>query len=123
MTTLAFPFGAGLDGRSQTPAIDEDARIRDLLELLVFTTPGERVMRGQLGSPVRQLVFESISDTTGVALQVALQASINLWLGELLELRALTVESEAEGQLVISIAYESRRSRLTQTVQLRRDRT
>ena len=81
MTTLAFPFGAGLDGRSQTRAIDEDARIRDLLELLVFTTPGERVMRGQLGSPVRQLVFESISDTTGVALQEAESGEAALALG------------------------------------------
>jgi uncharacterized protein len=124
MSTLAFPFSAAPNGRSNTRERDQDARIRDLLELLVFTTPGERVMRADLGSPARQLVFENVDETAGIALQAALHAAINRWLGDLLELRALDVETDMmEGALMVSITYEVRRSRIVHSVQLRKDRT
>src|SRR5262245_33343500 len=52
MSRLAFPFGPAASGRSAAVVYGSDAHVRQMLELLIFTMAGERVMRPDLGSPV-----------------------------------------------------------------------
>jgi hypothetical protein len=40
----------------------DDEHIRDLIEQVLFTSPGERVNRPDFGSGLRQLVFAPNSD-------------------------------------------------------------
>ena len=55
MTQVDFPYD--VDRRGRTRATDDDEHIRDLVEQVLFTAPGERVNRPAFGSGLLQLVF------------------------------------------------------------------
>ena len=48
MQTLDYPYH--FDGRGRSAATDQLDHIRDLIEQVLFTSPGERVMRPDLGA-------------------------------------------------------------------------
>lgn len=106
MTRLAFPFAAAADGRSATVAYGSDAHVRQMLELLILTMVGERVMRPDFGSPVRQMLFGAGEGPVAIALAATLEATINQQLGHLLELADLDVVYDgAEAVLDIHVTY------------------
>lgn len=108
MTRLAFPFRAAANGRSATVAYGSDAHVKQMLELLIFTMAGERVMRPELGSPVRQMLFSAGNGPVAMALQATLQAAIAQWLGHVLTLQDLSVDfDEADAALTIAVTYET----------------
>jgi uncharacterized protein len=107
VSRLAFPFAVTALGRSAQVPYGSDDHVRQMLRLLVLTLPGERVMRPELGSPVRQLVFGHEDGPAAVALTAALQAAIQQWLGDVLTLLDLTVNT-ADGTLEIVVTYEVR---------------
>ena len=124
MSRLAFPFGPTPLGRSDVVDYGSDAHVRQLLELLIFTVPGERVMRPELGSPVRQMVFGPLGGPTSLALEAALQATVQQWLGHVLTLVDLTVTVlEEDAALEVSVTYETARTRTTGQVRVRKDLT
>src|SRR5216117_2763622 len=104
---IDFPFH--FDSRGRTATTNDDDHIRDMLEQLLFTSPGERVNRPEFGSGLMQLVFAANSPELAAALKFSLQASIQRWLGDLIELQALEVVSEAS-TLSILVQYIVRRS-------------
>jgi uncharacterized protein len=108
MSRLAFPFRTAPSGRSATVAYGSDAHVRQMLELLIFTMAGERVMRPDLGSPVMQMVFGAGNGPVAIALQAALQAAVTQWLGHVLELRDLAVTfDENDAVLEVVVTYET----------------
>ena len=124
MSRLAFPFGPTPLGRSSAVDYGSDAHCRQLLELLVFTVPGERVMRPELGSPVRQMVFGPLGGPESLALEAALHAAIQQWLGHVLTLVELTVDVlDEDAALEVSITYETVRTRAVGHVRVRKDLT
>jgi uncharacterized protein len=102
-------FPLRFDGRGRTASADDDAHIRDLIEQLLFTTPGERVNRPTLGSGVLQLVFAPNSDALAAAIRLTLQASLQEWLGDLIEVADVQVEN-ADATLRLDVAYVVRRT-------------
>ena len=102
---IDYPFH--FDARGRTAATDDDDHIRDLLEQLLFTSPGERVNRPDFGTGVQQLVFAPNSPELAAALQFTVQASIDRWLGDLVEVRALTVTAQ-DATLTIELTYAIR---------------
>ncbi len=124
MTRLAFPFAPGPDGRSRTVTDASEAQVAQMLELLIMTMIGERVMRPDLGSPVRQMVFQAGNSPAALALEAALQATITQWLGQVLELQGLSVDfAEDEGRLEVVVTYEIRASKTGGRVAVRKDLT
>lgn len=114
MTRLAFPFGPAASGRSATVAYGGDSHVRQMLELLIFALPGERVMRPDLGSPVAQMVFGAGVGPVAIALQATLHATINQWLGHLLEVHDLSVTfDDATAALEVVVTYEVLATRTT----------
>ena len=102
MINIDFPFHMARDGRT---ALTGDAdHIRDMIEQLLFTSRGERVNRPDFGSGLLQLVFTPNSPELATAIQFSLQADIQRWLGDLIELQALEVVS-IDSRLEISISY------------------
>lgn len=89
---IAFPFR--IDARGRTAHADYDDHVRDLIEQLLFTSPGERVMRPDFGCGLLDLVFTPNSPELASALELSVQASLQRWLGELIEVEALDVVSE-----------------------------
>lgn len=106
MSRLAFPFGPAADGRSATVAYGSDAHVRQMLELLILTMVGERVMRPDFGSPVKQMLFGAGNGPVAIGLAATLEATITQRLGHLLELEDLEVAfAEAEAVLDIVVTY------------------
>jgi uncharacterized protein len=97
------------DARGRTALTDEEEHIRDMLELLIFTNPGERVNRPDFGCGLRQLVFAPNSPELAAALQFTTQATIQRELGDLIELGNLEVSSE-DAVLRVLVQYRIVRS-------------
>lgn len=114
---IDFPFQLDERGRSAT-ASDEE-HIRDLIEQLLFTNPGERVNRPDFGSGLLQLVFAPNSPELAAALQYTLQAALQQWLGDLIELQSLEVSS-FDSTLTVTVQYLVRRTNESQLAQISR---
>lgn len=102
MRHIDFPWR--YDSLGRTAETDHDGHIRDMLELLLFTDPGERVNRPGFGCGLRQLVFSPNSLELAAALQFTMEAAIQRELGDLLALERLEVRSD-DAALWVSIDY------------------
>lgn len=122
MTRLAFPYGFDAEGRSSTVAYGSDAHLRDMLELLILTLVGERVMRPDLGSPVLQMVFEAGEGAVGLALSASLEAAIAQWLDPVLQLDRLSAQFlEDQAILEVGVIYRNRASGQRSELRVRKD--
>jgi phage baseplate assembly protein W len=114
---FAFPFRINERGRTDDAG---DARhLRDLIEQVLFTSPGERVNRPAFGSGLMQLVFAPNSATLAGALQMTVQASLQQWLGDLIEVEDLDVEVE-DSTLRLEVRYRTRGDSRSRTAQFSR---
>jgi phage baseplate assembly protein W len=104
---IDYPFQ--FDARGRTAATGDDDHLRDMIEQLLFTSPGERVNRPDFGSGLLQLVFAPNSPELAAALQFTMQAALQRWLGDVLQVQALEVTSE-ESALRVVVQYLVRRS-------------
>jgi phage baseplate assembly protein W len=104
---IDFPFY--IDRGGQTATTDEGDHLRDLIEQVLFTTPGERVNRPDFGSGLLQLVFAPNSDELAATLQFTVQASLQQWLGDRLEVGAVEV-SNVDATLRVVVRYRPLRS-------------
>ena len=97
------------DGRGRTAEVDDDGHIRDMIEQVLFTAPGERVNRPDFGSGLLQLVFAPNSDELAAATQFLVQGALQQWLGDLIEPNAVEVVNE-DATLRVTVVYTVRRS-------------
>jgi hypothetical protein len=104
---IDFPFH--FDARGRSAATNDDDHIRDMIEQLLFTSPGERVNRPDFGSGLLQMVFAPNSPELAAALQYTTQAALQRWLGDLIELQALEVSSD-DAALRVEVRYVVRRT-------------
>lgn len=111
---IDYPFH--IDKRGRTARTGTDKHIQDMLEQLLFTNPGERVNRPDFGSGLQQLIFAPNSPELVAALQFTLKAAILRWLGDLIELQSLDVNSD-DSSLNIFISYIVRRTNERQVAQ------
>jgi phage baseplate assembly protein W len=97
------------DGRGHTASTGEEEHIRDMIEQFLFTTPGERVNRPDFGSGLLRQVFEPNREELEAVLQFTIQAGLQRWLGDLVEVRAVEVQSE-DATLQVTVSYLLRRT-------------
>src|SRR5689334_8543463 len=102
-------FPLRFDGRGRTAEADRDHHIRDMIEQLLFTAPGERVNRPTFGSGVLQLVFAPNSDALAAGTQLSVQAALQEWLGDLVEVNEVRVEA-SDATLRLEVRYIVRRT-------------
>lgn len=102
---IAFPYRIGALGRSAE--VDWPTHVRDMIELLLFTSPGERVNRPDFGSGLLQLVFSPNSPELAAALQFTVQAALQRWLGDVADFEQVSVQAE-DAQLQVQVAYRLR---------------
>ena len=107
MRNVDYPFHFDCKGR--TAGTGDDDHVRDMIEQVLFTSPGERVNRPDFGSGVHQLVFAPNSPELAATLQFTLQAALQRWLGDLIEVGQLTVTSQ-DSTLSIYLQYAVRRT-------------
>jgi len=117
MIQLAYPLH--FDGRGQTALTDQDTHIRDLIEQILFTVPGERVNRPTFGSGLMQLVFAPNSDELAAATQVLIQGALQQTLAGLVTVEAVTVQN-ADEKLRITVQYVVQRTQVRQRAEFER---
>ena len=99
---IDFPFH--FDARGRTASAGADEHIRDMIEQMLFTNPGERVNRPDFGSGLRQMVFAPNSPEIAAAVQFTVQASLQQWLGDVIAVQSLEVASE-DSTLRVELSY------------------
>jgi uncharacterized protein len=109
---IDFPFH--FDPRGRTGSTDDDDHIRDMIEELLFTNPGERVNRPDFGSGLLQMVFAPNSQELAAALQFTMQAALQRYLGDLIDLQSLQVDAE-DSTLSVAVKYLIKRNSETRT--------
>ena len=114
---IDYPFR--FDSLGRTASTTDDEHIRDLIEQVLFTSPGERVNRPTFGSGVLQLVFAPNSDALASATQMSVQGALQQWLGDLIIVEAVRVEND-DATLRITVQYSIRRSQQRQVAQFQR---
>ena len=117
MMSLDYPFH--VDSRGRTAQTDSDEHIRDLIEQVLFTAPGERVNRPTFGTGLLQLVFIPTSDELVTATQFLIQGALQQWLGDVIQVEGVVVERD-EGTIRVNVQYVVRRTQERQLVQLSR---
>jgi phage baseplate assembly protein W len=112
-----YPFH--FDSRGRTAGADEEDHIRDLIEQVLFTNPGERVNRPTFGSGLLQLVFAPNSDALAAATQMSVQGALQQWLGDLISVEEVQVTNR-DSTLEIQVKYMIRRSQDRRVAQFQR---
>lgn len=109
---LDFPFH--FDERGRTATTDRDDHVRDMIEQLLLTAPGERVNRPDFGSGLLQVVFAPNSPELASALAFTAQAALVQWLGDVIDVEDVRVTSE-DSTLRVEVTYTLRRTGETRT--------
>ena len=107
MTEVDFPYH--VDGRGRTAGTSEDDHLRDLIEQVLLTAPGERVMRPDFGAGLSRLVFEPNGPGLGAATRHLVEAALQRELGDRIAVQDLEVTQD-EGVLSVSISYVALRT-------------
>ena len=117
MLNIDFPFH--LDSLGHTASTSDEDHIRDMVEQLLFTAPGERVNRPDFGSGLLRLVFEPNSPQLAGALQSSIRASLQRWLGDILQVQNVNVTGQ-DSTLTILVSYLVRSTGSIQTATFQR---
>ena len=114
---LDFPFR--FDKSGHTAETDYDDHIRDMIEQLLFTSPGERVNRPDFGSGLLTKTFEPNSIELAAALQPNILMATQIQLGGLIDVLNVSVEA-VDSTLKVDLEYVVRHSGTAGTASMRR---
>jgi phage baseplate assembly protein W len=102
---LNFPYF--IDGRGRTAETGRDRHIRQMIEQVLFTNPGERVNRPDFGCGLRRLVFMPNAQPLAAATQVLVKSALQQWLQNEILVEKVDVTA-VENTLTITVAYTNR---------------
>jgi phage baseplate assembly protein W len=102
MKNVDFPLH--FDTRGRSAETGHEGHVRDLIEQVLFTSPGERVNRPDFGCGLLQLVFAPNSDELAAATQVTVQAALQQWLADKIQVKAVEVEA-VDSTLRVTVEY------------------
>lgn len=99
---LAFPFT--VDGRGRSRDASDAEHVRQLVELVLLTAPGERVNRPDFGSGLMRLVFAAGGAELTGSIEGLARGALQQALGDLIRVERLDVASNEE-TLRITVIY------------------
>jgi Bacteriophage baseplate protein W len=108
--SVNFPYQ--FDGRGRTKdALDH--YVRQLVEQVLFTSPGERVNLPDFGSGLLQLPFAPNSVELAAATQFTVQAALQKWLSQYITVESVVAVAN-DAQLTVTVSYSLLNSDVTQ---------
>jgi Bacteriophage baseplate protein W len=116
---MQFAYPLQFDSRGRTAATDPDSHVRDLIEQVLFTSPGERVNRPSFGTGLMQLAFAPNSLELVAATQLLVQSALQQWLGDVIVVQSLEVAAD-ESMLRVTVGYVVRQTQVQRTEVLQR---
>ncbi len=102
LMNLSFPYG--FDGRGRTREAAAQDYVRQLIEQVLFTSPGERVNLPDFGSGLLQLPFAPNSTELAAATQFSVQGALQKWLSGYVKVLSVTA-SAPEATLSVTVQY------------------
>jgi phage baseplate assembly protein W len=117
MYNIDYPFH--FDGHGRTAGTGLEDHIRDLIEQVLFTAPGERVNRPEFGSGLMQAVFAPNSSEMAAATQYLVQGALQQNLSNLIVVNKVEV-SAVDNILNVTIEYVVRNTQQQQVAQFTR---
>ena len=105
-----FPFQFDGRGRTLDPL---DDYLRQLVEQVLFTSPGERVNLPDFGSGLLQLPFAPNSIEMAAATQFTVQGALQKWLSAYIKVLSV-VASVQESVLTVTVTYSPLNTEVTQ---------
>jgi phage baseplate assembly protein W len=102
---LDFPLA--FDERGRSAVTDADDHVRDMIYLVLFTAPGERVNRPEFGCGVKQLVFAPLSDALAAATEQLIHGALIRWLDPVISLEKVSAAANVS-TLEIKVSYVRR---------------
>ena len=106
LTKLSFPFRVTADGPAMS---DRAAHVREKIEQVLLTIPGERVFRSEFGAGVQRLVFEGNSAAIAVLTSNRLRASLETALAGDVDSKSVEIDVRADPnageRLIVEIRY------------------
>jgi uncharacterized protein len=99
-----FPYR--FDGSGRTRDDDPGGWVRGLVEQVLFTAPGERVMRPTFGSGLAELVFAPNSPELAATTTFLVQSALQQWLADLVIVQVEAVDAT----LTVHVTYTIRRT-------------
>lgn len=106
-TSHSFDYPFRIDSRGHAATTDDDDHIRDLIEQVLFTNPGERVNLPDFGCGLKQSIFAPNSDVLATATQFTISHSLQKWLGDKIMVQSVDVRAD-EAKLLVQITYLKR---------------
>ena len=98
---INFPYQFDGRGRTLDPLNDY---VLQLLEQVLFTSPGERVNMPDFGSGLLQLTFAPNSMELAAATQFGVQGALQKWLSGYAKIQAVTVSAQ-DAVLTVAVQY------------------
>jgi phage baseplate assembly protein W len=100
---MSFPYRIDRTGRTAEPR-DHAAYVRELIEQVLATVPGERVCLPHFGTAVRELTFAPAGEQLLTATQHLVRGALQQWLAAWIEILDVTVQSE-DSRVEVTISY------------------
>jgi phage baseplate assembly protein W len=113
---LDYPFRVG--GEGGAALTDADDHVRDLIEQVLLTSPGERVNVPEFGAGLRNVVFEGSNEMLRATTQFLVTQNLNRWLSDTLTVERVAIEAD-EGTVLVDIVYALKRTRERQRLTIR----
>jgi phage baseplate assembly protein W len=99
---LSFPVQPDARGRAAT--VGHARHVREMIEQVLFTAPGERAMRPEFGCGLRELLFQPASDALAAATQQMVQGALMRWLEDWVRIQRVAVTLDGSA-LVVTVVY------------------
>jgi phage baseplate assembly protein W len=99
---IDYPFHFDTNGRTATT--DQDDHVRDMIEQVLFTTPGERVNRRDFGCGLLQSIFEPLGDAFSAALQSTVRGALIQWLSDVATIEDVGIQTK-ESTVTVTVRY------------------
>jgi phage baseplate assembly protein W len=99
---MDYPFQVNERGR--TGITSRDDHVRDMIEQVLFTTPGERVNRPDFGCGLLQMVFGLTNDALISTVQYSVHGALQRWLGDIIEVQDVIVRQD-DSRLSVKVVY------------------
>ena len=116
---LYYPFRLGAQG-GVAVIDDADKHLRDKVEAVLFTAPGERVNAPNFGVGLNRAVFDGLNELTIAALEFRISNAIRRDLGDEILVDSVDVEGEPEeGTLVVKLAFRRRTDRKPRNLEVK----
>jgi uncharacterized protein len=116
---LQYPFRFG--AQAGVAVIDDaDRHLRDKVEAVLFTAPGERVNAPSFGVGLNRAVFEPLDELAIAAVEFRIQQALRRDIGDEILVDGVTVEADPiDGRMTVRLSFRRRLDRKPRNLEVK----